>query len=84
MTRVRKLAGVGRQGLRMGRAGHAFLGVARALRASEEADISSLGDMLSKAVSENQGLRVLPRFLICGIEKDRPCFSESPLFPVVG
>lgn len=35
-------------------------------------------------VSGNQGLRVLPQFLISGMGRGRLCFSEGPLFPVMG
>ena len=39
---------------------------------------------MARAVSGSQGLGVLPQFLICGMEKGRPCFSKGLLFPVVG
>ena len=35
-------------------------------------------------MSGTQNLGALPQFLISGMERGRPCFSEGPLFCVVG
>lgn len=56
---------VRRQGLRVEGAWQMFLGGARAL---QEADNLAWGDVMSRALSGNQGLGVLPQFLISSVE----------------